>query len=224
MKLLLLIISLLAFMSFRNDVENTSDNNPHFMHDTVVDFESEVVGKTPSGFSQQNNNCDQSVNWVMQEQGDNKFVTQKNKNTGDCINLITSIMTCKNLTLTAHVKAVGGEKVQGGGLVWRFIDNANYYRAGFNPLEKTFSLYKVVKGKTTEIQKATCDFGISLWATMSIEANNSHILCWFNGEKLIDLNDKSLKKEGKIGFWTKADAETWFDELFILPKKKTYYY
>lgn len=49
--------------------------------------------------------------------------------------------------LTVKFKGVAGEEDQGGGPVWRYQDNNNYYIARANPLEDNYRVYKVVAGK-----------------------------------------------------------------------------
>src|SRR5947207_3078222 len=51
---------------------------------------------------------------------------------------------CADVDLTVRLKAVGGMRDQGGGLVWRCRDQNNYYVARWNPLEDNFRVYHVV--------------------------------------------------------------------------------
>ncbi len=34
-------------------------------------------------------------------------------------------------------------------------------------------------------------------------------------KKYLDVNDSIFKEDGKIGLWTKADAQTYFDDLTV---------
>ena len=56
------------------------------------------------------------------------------------------------------------------------------------------------------------------WFTMTIEMNENKITCSLNGIKLIETSDDTFKSAGQIGFWTKADAVTYFDDLKITTK------
>ncbi len=219
MKLLFFIYAIIVLLVFGNSDDPFPNEKLFFKHDTLLDFDGETTDKIPTGFNQQNNNCDQSVNWIVYNDKVNYVVTQQNKNTGDCFNIITTQMACKNMTLTAKIKLLTGGKNIGGGLVWRFLDNMNYYMAGFDPLDSNFVFFKVVKGVRALIKNTSFKSGMGLWYTLSVEANKEHVICWVNGEKLVDSNDNSLKKVGKVGFWTKADAQTYFDEMVVLPAK-----
>jgi hypothetical protein len=48
--------------------------------------------------------------------------------------------------MSVKIKAIAGEEDMGGGLVWRYIDNKNYYIVRCNPLENNIRLYCVVNG------------------------------------------------------------------------------
>jgi len=50
---------------------------------------------------------------------------------------------------------------------------------------------------------------------MTIEMKGNKITCSLNGIKLIETTDDTFKNAGNIGFWTKADAVTYFDDLKI---------
>ena len=37
------------------------------------------------------------------------------------------------------------------------------------------------------------------------------------GKKYLEAKDSTLTKPGKVGFWTKADAQTYFTGLMVKP-------
>ena len=116
-------------------------------------------------------------------------------------------------------KAVKGEKDQGGGLVWRYQDANNYYVARMNPLEDNFRVYKVVGGKRSkEFQSADVKVPAGEWHTLKIKHVGDHIECFLDGKKHLDVKDDSIDKAGKVGLWTKADAQTYFDNLKVSEK------
>ena len=57
----------------------------------------------------------------------------------------------RDLELSVAFKAVRGDIDRGGGLVWRYQDNDNYYLVRMNPLEDNFRVYKVVGGKRRQL-------------------------------------------------------------------------
>jgi len=42
-----------------------------------------------------------------------------------------------------------------------------------------------------------------------------HIQCFLDGKKLLDVQDTTFPAAGKVGLWSKADAQTYFDDFTI---------
>lgn len=120
----------------------------------------------------------------------------------------------KDMDLTVKMKAVAGRIDQGGGLVWRAKDGKNYYIARYNPLEDNFRVYKVADGKRTEFQSATIKHTEG-WHTLRVTMTGDHIECYYDGKKYLDVTDSTFRDAGRIGLWTKADAQTHFDDLTV---------
>jgi hypothetical protein len=125
----------------------------------------------------------------------------------------------KDLELTVSFKAIRGKNDQGGGLVWRFQDQNNYYIARMNPLEDNFRVYKVVAGKRIQLgTKEDLKVPAGEWHTIKIEQQGDDIQCSLDGNKHLDVHDDTFKEGGKIGVWSKADAQTYFDNLKVSEK------
>jgi len=118
-----------------------------------------------------------------------------------------------DLDLTVAFNAVAGKIDQGGGPVWRYKDAGNYYLARMNPLENNFRVYKVVAGKRTQLATADVTAAIGAWHTIRVVHQGQHIQCYFNGKLSLDVTDNAFPNAGKIGLWTKADAQTRFADL-----------
>lgn len=122
----------------------------------------------------------------------------------------------KDLTLSVAFKAIKGEDDQGGGLVWRYQDANNYYVARMNPLESNFRVYKVVDGKRMELgRKEDLKAKAGEWHRIKIKQAGEQIECWFDEAKHLEVKDGTIAKAGKIGLWTKADAQTEFDDVRV---------
>ena len=119
-------------------------------------------------------------------------------------------------------KAMRGKEDQGGGIVWRYQDANNYYIARMNPLESNYRVYKVVAGKRMQLgTKEDLKIPVGEWHILKIKQVGEHIECWLDGKKYLDAKDKTFAKAGKIGLWTKADAQTRFDDLRVRAKPLT---
>lgn len=187
--------------------------------DTIVNFEYETIGKPPAGFSQTTTGVSKDMKWTVVNETQNKVVAQQAINEGSCYNiLVFDKLNYIDFIASVRIKAVSGVEDQGGGLVWRYIDNNNYYIARYNPLENNLRFYRVVNGNRKQLVSIDSNIKQGEWFTLSIEMNGNKITCALNGIKLIETSDDTFKSAGQIGFWTKADAVTYFDELKITSK------
>ena len=73
----------------------------------------------------------------------------------------------------------------------------------------------MVEGSRKQLESIDNDIKQGEWFTMTIEMKDNKIICSLNGKKLIETTDDTFKSAGLIGFWTKADAVTYFDDLKI---------
>ena len=119
--------------------------------------------------------------------------------------------------LIVKFKGVTGEEDQGGGPVWRYQDNNNYYIARANPLEDNYRVYKVVNGKRIQMDSVRLKVTSGEWHTIKILARKSRIQCFYDGQLYLEVTDDTFLNKGKIGLWTKADAVTYFDDLEVRP-------
>ncbi|HEY7427954.1 MAG TPA: family 16 glycoside hydrolase [Gemmataceae bacterium] len=122
----------------------------------------------------------------------------------------------QDVEMQVAFKAVRGKEDQGGGLAWRYQDANNYYVARMNPLESNYRVYKVVAGKRTQLDtKEDLKIPAGEWHVLKIKQAGEQIECWLDGKKYLQVKDDTFPKAGKIGLWTKADAQTYFDDLRV---------
>jgi hypothetical protein len=105
-----------------------------------------------------------------------------------------------------------GETDQGGGFVWRYRDADNYYVARYNPLENNYRFYKVVGGKRTQLAtKEGVKAPAGSWHTLAVKMTGDRVECYLNDKLHLETKDATFAEPGKVGLWTKADAQTHFD-------------
>ena len=56
------------------------------------------------------------------------------------------------------------------------------------------------------------------WHTLRVTMTGDHIQCYLDGKQYLDAKDSTFKEAGKIGLWTKSDAQTHFDDLEVSGK------
>lgn len=122
----------------------------------------------------------------------------------------------KDVELRVNFKAVRGDKDQGGGFIWRYQDANNYYVARFNPLEDNYRFYHVIDGKRTQlVTKEEIKIPTGTWHALAIKHVGDKIECFLDGKKELEATDKTIQRPGKVGLWTKADAQTHFDDFRV---------
>jgi len=116
----------------------------------------------------------------------------------------------QDVDLSVSFKANAGKIDQGGGPVWRYRDADNYYVARVNPLEDNYRVYKVVNGKRTQLASADVTIPAGPWHDVRVVHVGDRIQCYLDGKRRLEVADDTFEAAGKVGLWTKADAQTSF--------------
>ena len=173
----------------------------------VWTFDDATVGNTPAGFKAE------VGDWAVARDGEDQVLRQSAKNANSVFNLILATGTrAQDVDLSVRLKAIAGKDDQGGGLVWRARDKDNYYLARYNPLEDNYRLYKVENGKRTMFKNADIKASPG-WHTLRVTMKGHHMVCYYDGEKRLEADDATFTEAGMIGLWSKADAQSDFDDL-----------
>jgi hypothetical protein len=119
----------------------------------------------------------------------------------------------KDVEVKVAFKPMKGELDQGGGIAWRYQDANNYYIARSNPRGNgSYQFYKVIDGKRTSLAGVpNLKVPVGEWHTLKIKQVGNQVECYLNDQKKIEAKDDSITKPGKVGLWTKSDAQTYFD-------------
>lgn len=179
-------------------------------------FDTDKVGVTAMGFTAE------VGEWkvVADETAPSRpnVLAQMAKSASSTFNLtLISATTYQDTDLSVRMKAVAGEVDQGGGLVWRAKDAGNYYIVRYNPLEDNYRVYTVVNGRRAQLQSADVPHTDG-WHILRVTMTGDHIECYYDGKKYLDVRDTTFKETGKIGLWTKADAQSHFDDITVSGK------
>lgn len=123
-----------------------------------------------------------------------------------------------NLELSVSFRAVDGKGDMGGGLIWRAMDDRNYYLTRANPLEQNIRLYRVDRGVRKMIANRDQTIDVRKWHRLRVVTQGCQIQVFYDDMPVFDQCDQSLSK-GKIGLWTKSDAVSYFDDLQLMIHK-----
>ena len=183
-------------------------------------FTKDDLGKVPTGWKAERTGKGEGSVWkvVADDTAPSKggyALAQTAKSPGGVFNICVAEDTrYKDVELSVSFKAVAGDSDQGGGFVWRYKDNNNYYVCRMNPLEDNYRVYKVVDGKRTQLgAKEGIKAKAGEWRRLKVDVKGNKMQGYLDGEKLWEIADDTYPDAGKIGLWTKADAQTHFDEF-----------
>lgn len=187
-------------------------------------FENFTLDQLPSDWSQYYSGSG-GTDWKIKNDKGNKVLAQLySDNPNGHFNIVVNEkISVKNMELSVRLKGISGKHDQGGGLVWRFTDKNNYYVVRANPLEDNVVLYKVENGKRSDLPLVGKGktYGISVdklgndWNILSVKIENDLFTVYLNEKELFKVQDNTFLNAGKTGFWTKADAVTFFDDFEI---------
>ena len=172
-------------------------------------FDDQAVGRIAQGFA------GESGEWKVVTLDKGNALAQLGKSPRPAFNVaLVEGSGAKDLVLSVRMKAVAGEIDQGGGLVWRAKDARNYYIARYNPLEENYRLYTVVDGHRTMLGSVDIKHSEG-WHNLVVMMRGDRIECYYDGQTVLETKDTTFPGPGKVGLWTKADAQTHFDNLSL---------
>ncbi len=173
-------------------------------------FDDDPPGQLPPGFTSEGGD------WKVVQAAGGRALMQSAKNSDPTFNLVLIGDTAaRDVDISVDLRPVAGELDQGGGIVWRAKDSKNYYLARYNPLEDNYRFYTVVDGKRTMLANADIPRSTGAHA-LRVTMAGEHVECYFDGKKVLDKTDGTLTGPGKIGLWTKSDAQSQFDNLKLI--------
>ena len=149
-------------------------------------------------------------------------LTRTHDTSGGVFNLCrTNAILFQDGSIEVGLRADTGKEDQGGGVIWRARDANNYYIARYNPLEDNFRIYYVKNGSRKQLASAA-PIGIPAgeWLKFKIVQHGDKMEGYLNGKKYLEVSDNTFTGPGGVGFWTKADAASSFDDLRVLPASR----
>ena len=183
------------------------------------DFEGDVVGGPPKGFSFALTGRGKPGVWVVRKDdtAHGNVLVQTDPDTTDYRFpvAIYNDYSGADVALSVSFKAIAGKGDQGAGLVWRYRDANNYYVTRCNALEDNCTIYHVVNGRRQAFMNKSVKVPSNTWHTLSVEARGDHFVVTFDGKAVLDAKDGTFKEAGKVGLWTKADSVIAFDAFTI---------
>jgi hypothetical protein len=118
--------------------------------------------------------------------------------------------TFKDFKLTVHVKMVGGAVEQMAGMVFRYQNASNFYVFRASALGHNVRFYKMVDGIRSDPLGPQIDIATNTWHTLTVLSQGNQFTFRFDDRLVMPPLQDNTFAEGKIGFWTKSDAVSYF--------------
>jgi len=189
---------------------------------TKWDFHDAKVGSVPKGWiaGVTGSKKGKAPRWEVIRDEDHVVLAQLESGgaNGDFPVCLKQGSSLKDGSVTIRFKPISGKVDQAGGVVFRAKDKDNFYIARANALENNVSFYVTHEGRRKTI-KYWDDVPVPLgkWHELKVEVNGFTFKVSLNGKLVGVIEDtaQTFPDAGMVGFWTKADSVTYFDDLTV---------
>jgi hypothetical protein len=191
----------------------------------IINFDTAPLGKLPPGWSTPGHAPGTASQWEIRR--DQTAPTQpyvfaqvSTSSSGGQIPLaILDAPAFRNGDVSVRVKPVGSAPDQAAGLVFGYQDEKNYYLAEASPRARTVALSKVENGRRLPLfQPARHEMPLNAWRILKVSVRGNRIQVYVDHRRILQGDDRTLARAGKVGLWTAGGAVTYFDDFRVFPK------
>src|SRR5208337_4879103 len=119
-----------------------------------------------------------------------------------------------DFTLEAQFKSAGGRFDCSGGLIFRYVDDKNFYLLSAGCPSDYFALSRMTKGELVALKQNVVPTDRDTWYRLKVKAEGGHFICYDDDKMIFDFDDSKIAK-GKIGLWARDDSQAQFDDVKI---------
>jgi hypothetical protein len=199
----------------------------------IITFDHASLGKTPPGWTVAMTNQGAAPRWEVREdpsapQPPYVFAQVSADPRQNRLPLaIFDRVSLRNGDISVRLKPVSGREERGGGLVFRYRDEKNYYLVQANALQEDVVLYRVENGHPIPIVPRGVhvpEFGVkhdiqpNAWQILKVSVRGNRFQVYVNHRRILQAEDSTFTGPGKVGLETVADSVTYFDDFRIYPK------
>ena len=190
----------------------------------VINFDNSQLGKAPAGWSI-GTNRGPAGRWEIRR--DRTAPTQPYvlaQLSSDPAANRAPLAILDNLSLrdgdvSVRIKPVAGREDPGGGLVWRYRDENNYYLVRANVTQNTVAVDKVENGRRIPLVAGVRhDIPFNAWSILKVSARGNRFQVYVDHRRILQGEDNTFTGAGKVGLCTMADSVTYFDDFRVYPR------
>jgi hypothetical protein len=130
---------------------------------------------------------------------------------------ISQQATARDFDATLRFKPISGTRAQVAGLMFRAQSASDYYVVRANALDNSVRLYRMEKGKRSQLASKEAPIEAGKWHSLRVIAANERFEVALDGKTLFDVTDRSLPQSGPLGVWSQADSVTRYGSLLVAP-------
>jgi len=123
----------------------------------------------------------------------------------------------RDFDATLRFKPISGTRAQVAGLMFRAQSANDYYVVRANSLDNSVRLYRMEKGKRSQLASKEAPIEAGKWHSLRVIAANERFEVALDGKPLFDVTDRSLPQSGPLGVWSQADSVTRYGSLLVSP-------
>ncbi len=128
--------------------------------------------------------------------------------------VMTTPTEYSDFTLESSFKSVGGRFDCSGGLIFRYVDEKNFYLLSAGCPSDYFMLRRMLNGKLDILKQSVHPTDRDIWYKLKVSAQGGHFMCYDDAKMEFDFDDNKIAK-GKIGVWASDDSQARFDNLTV---------
>jgi hypothetical protein len=180
-------------------------------------FESDRPGGPPAAFVFASMRQETPGTWLIRRDGDNStLVHTSNAPAGGYGLALAPDAPLRDVQAAVRMRLAGGTRA--GGLVWRYIDAANFYATVLDLSKGELVLFRVVDGNRIFLESEDgLELDAAAWHTLKIVHDDSRVVVSLGGIRVFEERDRRSGRgsAGGTGLIAAGGAEVWFDDLRI---------
>jgi hypothetical protein len=191
----------------------------------IVNFDTYAPGKTPPGWTVAMTDRGGEPRWeILKDQSapTQPFVLGQVSRDPARMRLPLAIfqeVSLRDGDVSVRMKPVAGRLDPGGGLVWRYRDENNYYLVRADALANSVSVFKVQDGRRTPLLAgARHQIPMNGWTILKVSARGPRFQVYLDHRRILEGFDHTFTGPGKTGVSTMSDSVTYFDDFRVYPK------
>jgi hypothetical protein len=199
----------------------------------VINFDHAALGKTPSEWTVLATDRGVSAHWEIRRDPSAPtqpyvFAQVSGDPRQDGFSLaILNTVSLRDGDISVRLKPVSGREEQGGGLVFRYRDEKNFYVVRADARDDEVAVYRVENGRSIPIRPRGApasvtgvkhDLRPNVWSILKVSVRGGRFQVYVNHRRILQAEDSNSSVAGKVGLATRADSVTYFDDFRVSAK------